>query len=327
MSLKLQDIKGIGPATEEKLIEKGVTSPEQLAVMRPEELKEILGITLKAAKDIINDAKDKALSTAIPVRTFGQHEEHLSKIVQRIPTGSKQLDEILGGGWRTEAIHLLKGEYASGKTQLCFQAAINCLKYLKRKVIWIETETGTFSPKRLEELATAVGIQIDKNNDFIYVPSVGITTPYNQFLAYERALKEMENKQLNVGLFVVDSFNATFREYYSGREMLPDRAREEARHLGFLDIIATKYNMAIILTGQVMDIPDQGGQLGEKVKTGHIRRTYGGNILHHWSTYIISLTQIATDVWEAVLADSPEMPRKSCRFKITPSGIKDIFTK
>ena len=326
MSTSLEDIRGVGPSTAEKLRESGVSSVEQLATMRPEELKEILKITLKAAKDIINDAKDKALNLAIPARTFSEYERHVREVVQRIPTGSSELDRLLGGGWRTEAIHQLKGEYASGKTELCHQAAVNCLKYLKRKVIYIETETATFSPKRIREMAEAIGLQIDSDNDFIIIPSAGINTPYAQFLAYERALKIKEQKNLDVGLFVVDSFNSTFREFYSGREMLPDRAREEARHLGFLDYIATKYNMAIILTAQVMDIPDAGSQLGEKAKTGHVKRSYGGNVLNHWSTYILSLNQVATSEWEAVLADSNEMPRGTCRFQITPGGVRDIVT-
>jgi RecA/RadA recombinase len=319
----LTDIKGIGEVTAEKLREKDITV-EKLAIMRPEELASELQITKKAAKDIVNDAKFKALASIVPVRTFAEQERHIKEVVQRIPTGSVELDKILGGGWRTESLHLLKGEYSSGKSQLAMQAAINCLKYLKRKVIWIETETGTFAPDRLKEMAKAEGLEIDGDTDFLLVPSTGTSTPYSQFLAYERAIQMMEERKLDVGVFIVDSFNATFREFYSGREMFPDRAREEARHLGFLDNIAAKYNMAIILTAQVMDIPDSGGQLGERVKTGHTQRAYGGNVLFHWCTYILSLDQLSGTDWEAVLADAPDRPKAKCRFRIVSAGVRDI---
>jgi DNA repair protein RadA len=325
--LELTDIKGVGPATAEKLIEIGKTTVEQVAVMRPEELASELNITRKAAKDITNDAKDKALSTAMISRTFGQQKAHIADVVQRIPTGSSAIDNILGGGFRTEAITLMKGEYSSGKTQLCNQAAINCLKYLKRKVIWIEMESATFAPDRLEGMAKAVGLKIDPDDDFIIMPSTGSGTPSTQFLAYERAIQIMEEKKMNVGLFVVDSFNSSFREYFAGREQLPDRSKETARHIGYLDKLASKYNMAVLLTAQVMDIPDQGGQLGERVKTGHAQKAYGGNVLNHWSTFIISLDQMSTTDWEAVLADSPNMPKAKAKFRIVEAGVRDCIGK
>ena len=324
MSEELSQVKGIGPKTAEKLIDNGITSVEQLAIIRPEELKSILNITLKAAKDITNDAKRIALDVAVPAITLDELDQHIKEVVQRIPTGSSALDKMLGGGIRTEALTQIKGPYATGKTQLCCQIAVNCLKYLKRKVIWIETESGTFVPDRIREMAKTVGLKIDGSEDFIIIPSKGIKTPYGQFLAYERAIKEMNRRNLDVGLFVIDSFNATFREFYSGREMLPDRGKELARHLGYLDNMASRYNMAVVFTAQVMDIPDQGGQLGEKVKTGHIQKSYGGHIMNHWSTYIISLQKMSMNEWEAVLADAPDQPMKRCRFKILPSGIRDV---
>ena len=321
----LTDIKGIGPATASKLEGAGIKTVEQLAIMRPEELKSILGITLKAAKDMINDALDKALTRVVTVRTWKEHKEYEEKVVKRIPTGSAELDKLLGGGWKTTAIHLLKGEYATGKTQLAMQAAINCIKYLKRKVIWIETESGTASSSRIEEIARANGVTL-KDDDIWIIPSTG-TSPFAQFLAYKRAVKLIEDNSLDIGLWVVDSFNASFRAFYSGREMLPDRSKEEARHLGYLDHLASKYNMAIILTAQVMDIPDSGGQLGERVKTGHIKKVYGGNVLTHWATYILSLTKRSMDEWEAVMADAADRPFGKCSFRITSAGIRDSTSR
>lgn len=324
MSEELTTVKGIGPKTAEKLVENGISTVEDLAVLRPDELKAILNITLKAAKDIINDAKRIALDTAIPAHTLDEIEKHQKEVVQRIPTGSSALDKILGGGVKTEAITLLKGPYASGKTQLCYQLVVNCIKYLGRKAIWIETESGTMVPDRLKEMAKTIGLKLNQEEDVIVIPAKAIKSPNAQFIAYQRAIKEMERRNLDVGIMVIDSFNGVFREYYSGREMLPDRAEELARHLGYLDQIASQYNMAIVLTGQIMDIPDPGSQLGERVKTGHTHRVYGGNLLNHWCTYIISLQKVSMTDWEAVVADAPDVPMTSCRFKIVSSGVRDV---
>lgn len=328
--LKLEDVRGVGPKTADKLREKGIISVEQLAVKRPDELKDILLITRKAAKDITNDAKAKALDQAIPAYTFNEIDDHIKNVVKRIPTGSSELDKILGGGVRTEAITLLHGEYSVGKTQISFQLIVNCLKYLKRKIIWIETESGIFSPDRVREIAKASGVKIDGDNDIIIIPARGEVTPYNQFLNYERALLKLEEKGIKpeeVGLFVIDSFNGPFRSFYAGREMLPDRAKEMARHLGYLDSLASKYNWAVVVTGQVMDIPDAGAQLGQMAKTGHRKKVFGGNILTHWCTYIVSLHQMSSTDYEAVCVDAPDMPKVKCRFRIATSGIRDIRKK
>lgn len=328
-TLQLVDIKGIGPKTAEKLEDKGIKTPEDLACRRPDEVADIIGITKKAAREVVNDAKDKCLGTAVPVVSFTEQDYHIRNVVQRIPTGSSKLDALLGGGIRTEATTLLKGEYSTGKTQVCNQAAINCIKYLKRKVAWIEMESATFATDRLSQMAKAAGIKIngappDQGGDFLIIPSKGNNTPFTQFLAYERVDKMIREKGLDVGLLIIDSFNGSFREYFSGLAMLPARARETARHLGFLDKMSAKHNMAILMTAQVMDIPDAGGQLGEIVKSGHRKKAYGGNVLNHWSTYILSLHQMSTKEWEACLADAPNMPKGKIRFQIVASGIRDI---
>lgn len=43
-----------------------------------------------------------------------------------ITTGSKNLDNILGGGMETGSITELFGEYRTGKSQLCHTLAVTC---------------------------------------------------------------------------------------------------------------------------------------------------------------------------------------------------------
>jgi len=324
--LKLEDVKGIGPKTAEKLREKGIGTVEELATKRPEELAEILNISKKAAKLIVNDAKSMALDRALTIKTLKERLEYKKQRECLISTGSIALDNLLKGGVHTDAITILAGEYASGKTQLCKQLAVNTVK-LGRKVAWIETESGTFSVDRILEIAKANGVEIDLEKDIFVIEARDITDPYKQFLAYELIDKWATENKVDLGLLVIDSFSAKFRSYFTGREMLPDRAAEEARHFGFLDYIASKYNCAVVMTCQVMDVPDPNLQLGAIVKTGTRKRIVGGNVLLHSGTYILMMHKVKMDEWELIVADAPDIPFKSVRFRILPSGIKDVRTR
>lgn len=322
--LDLLDIKGIGEKTKEKLIEKGVTTVNQLAVMRGEELADVLNITKKAGKDIVNDAKSKSLDTALRGYSFAEILKHKLTVTKHIPTGSMALDALLKGGISTEAITILAGEYSSGKTQLAYAVAIATLK-MGRKVAWVETEAGTFAPDRLLEIAKASGVEI-KPDDFYIIPASEISDPYKQFLSYEKIIRWADAGN-DLGLVVIDSFSGRFRGFYVGREMLPDRSSEEARHFGQLDNIAAKYNAAILATAQVMDVPDAGGQLHQIMKTGTRKELTGGNILKHSGTYICIMQKVKTDEWELIVADSPNIPFSSARFRIMSVGIRDVTTR
>jgi len=105
-------VKGIGPKTAEKLREKGIGTVEELATKRPDELAEILNISKKAAKLIVNDAKSMALDRALTIKTLKERLEYKKKRECLISTGSIALDSLLKGGVHTDAITILAREYA-----------------------------------------------------------------------------------------------------------------------------------------------------------------------------------------------------------------------
>jgi RecA/RadA recombinase len=57
--------------------------------------------------------------------TATEYHERRSDLVQ-ISTGSKNLDNILGGGMETGSITELYGEFRTGKSQLCHTLAVTC---------------------------------------------------------------------------------------------------------------------------------------------------------------------------------------------------------
>jgi len=317
----LTDIKGLGPKKAELLEEKGITTIEQVSIMEPEELQVILGINLNQAKEILKSANELT-EGKIRLITAREIYEQRKKTIKWIPTGSSALDEMLGGGVPTCSLVGLFGRLGAGKSQLCYQLIVNCMKYLKRKAAFIETEPQTLNLDRILQMARDQGV--DLNLDDIYViPAEMIDSPEWLYKAYQfvhqRILEGMD-----IGLIVIDSFNAPFTQ--TAREHLPDRSRAQRRHIGFLQMLARKYNIAVVMTFQVMGVPDAGQQLQARKDFGIMYPPVASEAVKHGVNYWIALRRKATSkepLHEATLADGP-MPRATVEFLIDKIGIRDV---
>jgi RecA/RadA recombinase len=322
--LELESIKGIGDKTAAKLREHGVSTVEQLVLLRPEELAAILGVNLLKAKEILIDARDKALSKAIEVWTGQKLKEYREKHVQRIPTGIPALDVDFGGGLPTDCVISVAGASATGKSQLMYTLAVNAIGLLKRPAFLIETEPSTLSIERILEIASAKGVEIQLDKDLFVIPAKFITSPYTQYLAYEMVRRTCREKNVTPALIGVDSFTSKFRGWYGGRETLPLRSQEIARHMTFLQELASEMNACVYLSEQVYGIPDTGGQIQSVMKFGDARRIYGGEYLLHAPSICLMLTQTKADEYSLVTFDVPFLPRKEYPFRITKMGVTGV---
>jgi len=318
-----QKIKGIGVKTAEKLVAKGVKTVEEVAVMTPAELAQILGTSIAKAKEVINNAKELILTTSIAVMTGEEFKKIVESKIQKIPTGISRLDRVLDGGIPTNALIGFGGQSATGKTEICYSLAVNCVKHLGRPFIWIETEPGVFSITRLLQIARARGVEINLGSDMYIIPADYVTNPAKQMMAYELADRKAEEMGVKPGLLVVDSFSAKIREYYTGREMLSARSQEVARHIGYLQMLASKYNMAIALTEQVYGVPDISAQRAVMARLGDTRMIYGGEFLLHSVTMQFTLVRTGRESWSIILADVPGKPMIEIPFKISEEGVTD----
>ncbi|MEM0480819.1 MAG: DNA repair and recombination protein RadA [Candidatus Aenigmatarchaeota archaeon] len=110
--ISLEDIEGIGPKTLKKLKDAGITDVNILASINPNELAAIAEISEDQAKKIINAARE-----ALGLISFETADKVLERRLKmkKITTGSKKLDELLGGGIPTQAITEAFGAFGSGK--------------------------------------------------------------------------------------------------------------------------------------------------------------------------------------------------------------------
>lgn len=308
----LEDIPGVGPAIAEKLQEAGYNDLMSIAVANPADLAEKCEIGEKKAMDIIEGAK---LSADIGGFETGKDILERRKQILKLHTGSKALDELIGGGVESQSIMEFFGEFGSSKTQLCFQLAVNATLPedkggLDSDVIIIDSE-NTFRPERIIQMATFLGADPE-----VTLSRIHVARAYNsqhQVLLVEKAAELAKDKK--VKLLIVDSLTSHFRAEYIGRGALAERQQVLNRHMHDLLAFATVNNAVIVVTNQVSAKPD--------AFFGDPTRPIGGHIVGHTATFRIYLRKGKAGKRVARLIDSPNLPEGEAVFSVTEDGIKD----
>lgn len=310
-NIELEDIPGVGQKIAEKLKSISYTDPMIIAVTSPSELASIAEIGEGQASKIIKAVKDMldiGYETADKVL-----EKRIS--ISKISTGSKNLDDLLGGGIETQAITESYGAFGSGKTQIGFQIAtmVQLPKEkggLEGRCLWVDTE-NTFRPERIVQMSRGLGIEPG-----VALRNIHVGRAYNsehQMLLVEKAPEMIEEK--NIKLVVIDSLMSHFRADFMGRGELAGRQQKLNKHLHQLQRLADAYNLAIYITNQVMSRPD--------VLFGDPTAPVGGHILGHMSTYRLYLRRGREGTRIARMIDAPNLVEGEAVFIITEAGIKD----
>ena len=312
----ITDLPGVGPATANKLIEAGYGTLEAIAVATPQELSAAAGIPITTAQRIIKAARealDIRFKTALEVK-----KERLS--TRKITTGSRNLDDLLGGGIETKTITEFFGEFGSGKTQICHQLSVNVQLPQEKgglstsdkvaKAVYIDTE-GTFRWERIEAMSKRWGLDPDEvMSNILYIRAINS----DHQMAIVDELFNIAPKE-NVKLVIVDSVTSHFRAEYPGRENLAARQQKLNRHLHQLSRLAEIYDIAVVITNQVMAKPD--------VFYGDPTQAVGGHVLYHAPGVRVQLRKSRGNKRIARIVDAPHLPEGEAVFVITDYGIAD----
>ncbi len=307
----IEDVNGIGEKTSEKLKEAGFTDLMSIAASSAGVLSAAAGIGADTAEKLIADARTKLKMGFEPATESLKKRQQMG----RITTGSKALDEMLGGGIETQAITEMHGAFGSGKSQIGLQLAVNVQLPkdkggLGGKAVFIDTE-GTFRPERIQQMAKAAGINPDTALKNIYVAKA-----YNS--DHQVILAEKSEELLKTGgvkIIIVDSISSAFRSDYTGRGTLADRQQKLNRHLHQLQKLADVYNAAIYITNQVMSRPD--------ILFGDPTAPIGGHILGHQATFRVYLRKSKGEKRIGRLIDSPSLPEGEAVFRVLGEGVRD----
>ncbi|MEM3803805.1 MAG: hypothetical protein QXX17_05275, partial [Conexivisphaerales archaeon] len=115
--LELDSIEGIGPVTKQKLNDAGIYNLMDLAARGVGEVADVLNGDTAKASEMINRARNKLSELGILAKDFVSAKELYQRRqnIERITTGSKALDDLLGGGVEVAAVTEFYGEFGSGK--------------------------------------------------------------------------------------------------------------------------------------------------------------------------------------------------------------------
>ena len=309
--VSIREIPGVNPAMAEKLEAAGYVTAWTLVVAKPEEVSEKTGIPVVTVQKIIENARRMLGIRFKTAREVKQERLNIGKIT----TGSKALDELLGGGIETKTITEFYGEYGSGKTQICHQLSVNVQLSPERgglngRAVYIDTE-GTFRWERIEAMARALGMNPDVAMDNIYY--IRAYNSDHQMGIIEELFSFVPRN--NVKLVVIDSVTSHFRAEYPGREHLAERQQKLNAHLHQLLRLAEAYNIAVVVTNQVMARPD--------VFYGDPTVAVGGHVLAHVPGVRVHLKKARGNKRIARVVDAPHLPEGEAVFAITEEGIRD----
>lgn len=227
---------------------------------------------------------------------------------QRLSSGSKVIDDLLGGGFEPDVISTVFGPSGSGKTTLCLLAAISAASSGK-KVIFIDTEGG-FSVDRLSQLTPGFKDILDR---MIFLKPTSFS---EQQKAFER-LKELI-KTDDVGLVIVDTIAMLYRLEMGQAEKVYDVNKDLGRQIGWLTEIARKRSIPVLISNQVYSNFDERDKVN----------LVGGDLLRYGSKCLIELQITPDKKRRAIVRKHRCIPEDAeAVFEVTPQGFSEIKKK
>jgi len=273
---------------------------------------DITGMGLNTAEKAIKTARSIIMPQFMTALQYSEQEKSKPKLT----TGSRLLDELLGGGIETGAITEFYGAFGTSKTQICMTLAVNVQQPveeggLARQAAVIDTE-NTFKTERIREIATAKGYDADETlNKILIAPA------YNS--AHQVTLIQSLNNMIqehNIKLVIVDSIIVHFRGEYLGRENLAPRQQKINYCLNTLRRAAIANDAAIVITNQLQSDP----------QPFRPEKAPGGHVMAHAATVRVRLTKKRNppNLRIARVMDAPHLPEGEAPFYITERGISDL---
>jgi len=201
--------------------------------------------------------------------------------LDRLPTGSKIIDDLIGGGLPYSIVSGTYGKPMAGKSMFCYQAGLANLIKSKRKTLYIDTEG--IRPQDIKELLYKFGARfgLDKatiNSRFDITTTLGdihlksINKLFKMFgqnlildqskggkytAKFEYTTPTYNDKKLeDYSMIIIDSMSKPLKDTIgTNTANLPTRSQVQERIFGMLTHLAVQHNIAVIINHHVSSNP------------------------------------------------------------------------
>jgi DNA repair protein RadB len=207
------------------------------------------------------------------------------------------LDDLLGGGIESGIITRIYGEAGSGKTNLCLQAARECIRSGK-KVAYIDTDG--VSVERIRQICTDCDYQHILGNILFFHPT--------SLESQEQMIHDAINTK-GIDLIVIDTITLFYR--LNLQDNHESGIRSFTRQVTSLQMAAREKDLFVILTEQVYT--DKKGDV----------KPFTNHETDHMTKTILKLERKGLGTREATLMRHRSQPEgKTASFQIRATGLE-----
>lgn len=227
-----------------------------------------------------------------------------------LSSGTKNIDSILGKGFRSKTMYIIFGSNKTGKTQLCHQL---CVQAYKRNfnLIYFDTE-NTFRPERIKQFVDTLELDFNEVLKTILVSKI----MSNDALVLKLKNLEKTIKKSQIKVILIDSINNYYRLEQGDKKASFEKARSNfLKILDKLNSITREYNLIVIATAQISPNFNKDAFLQEK--------PVGNQFLNQFFSEYLYLSYKEKDFGYIHLINSTSFPEKKLLYRLTDKGIED----
>jgi len=308
----------------EKLKLLGINTIQSLHMTSRKSLLNIKGFTEKKVSNIFNEANKVEVFSLFQKGSDLMNQRYNN--IRRISTGSRNLDNIIGGGFESNSITELIGEKNVNITDFIHILTVNAKKQnSNNKIIFFDLENN-FNKEKIISLAKEMNI--NRKNCLGNIILINEVDTFDDLMSKLNEISE-NNQCSECSLLIIDSLITIFQKLFKETLIHKSQINNElgnkydiesklGKILTILKRISILYNMAIIITRIINDDENMNAQ-NDLIKSDPNIEI----ILNYECKTRLKFKKLKNDKIKCIVLNSPMISEQDCKFIITEKGIID----
>ena len=308
----------------EKLKLLGINTIQSLHMTSRKSLLNIKGFTEKKVSNIFNEANKIEVFSLFQKGSDLVNQRYNN--IRRISTGSRNLDNIIVGGFESNSITELIGEKNANITDFIHILTVNAKKQnSNNKIIFFDLENN-FNKEKIISLAKEMNI--NRKNCLGNIILINEVDTFDDLMSKLNEISE-NNQCSECSLLIIDSLITIFQKLFKETLIHKSQINNElgnkydiesklGKILTILKRISILYNMAIIITRIINDDENMNAQ-NDLIKSDPNIEI----ILNYECKTRLKFKKLKNDKIKCIVLNSPMISEQDCKFIITEKGIID----